>query len=81
MAGGINKAKAVKYLCDLRKIPLTSTIAFGDNYNDLEMLEAVGCGVLMGNAPSELQKHFSFVTKSNDQDGIFQAFKELGVLN
>ena len=81
MAGGINKAEAVKYLCDLRKIPLTSTIAFGDNYNDLEMLEAVGCGVLMGNAPSELQKHFSFVTKSNDQDGIFQAFKELGVLN
>ena len=70
-----------KILCDLRKIPLTSTIAFGDNYNDLEMLEAVGCGVLMGNAPSELQKHFSFVTKSNDQDGIFQAFKELGVLN
>ena len=81
MAGGINKAEAVRYLCDLRKIPLTSTIAFGDNYNDLEMLEAVGCGVLMGNAPSELQKHFSFVTKSNDQDGIFQAFKELGVLN
>lgn len=81
MAGGINKAKAVKYLCDLRKIPLSSTIAFGDNYNDLEMLEAVGYGVLMGNAPSELQKHFSFVTKSNDQDGIFQAFKELGVLN
>lgn len=81
MAGGINKAEAVKYLCDLRKIPLYSTIAFGDNYNDLEMLEAVGYGVLMGNAPSELQKHFSFVTKSNDQDGIFQAFKELGVLN
>ena len=81
MAGGVNKAEAVKYLCDLRKIPLTSTIAFGDNYNDLEMLEAVGYGVLMGNAPSELQKHFSFVTKSNDQDGIFQAFKELGVLN
>lgn len=81
MAGGVNKAEAVKYLCDLRKIPLTSTIAFGDNYNDLEMLDVVGCGVLMGNAPSELQKHFSFVTKSNDQDGIFQAFKELGVLN
>lgn len=81
MAGGINKAEAVKYLCDLRKIPLTSTIAFGDNYNDLEMLETVEHGVLMGNAPSELQKRFSFVTKSNDQDGIFQALKEFGVLD
>ena len=81
MTDGVNKAAAVKYLCELRKIPLSRTMAFGDNYNDLEMLDVVGCGVLMGNAPSELQKHFSFVTKSNDQDGIFQAFKELGVLN
>ena len=81
MAGGINKAEAVTFLCELRKIPLSSTIAFGDNYNDLEMLEAVEYGVLMGNAPSELQKHFSFITKSNDQDGIFQALKEIGVLD
>ena len=81
MASGINKAEAVKYLCNLRKIPLTSTIAFGDNYNDLEMLETVEHGVLMRNAPSELQKRFSFVTKSNDQDGIFQALKEFEVLN
>lgn len=81
MAGGINKAEAVKYLCDLRKIPLSSTVAFGDNYNDLEMLETVERGVLMGNAPSELQKRFSSVTKSNDQDGIFQALKEFGILD
>lgn len=81
MAGGITKAEAVKYLCELRKIPLSSTIAFGDNYNDLEMLETVECGVLMGNAPSQLKKRFSFVTKSNDQDGIFQALKEFGILN
>lgn len=81
MADGVNKAEAVKYLCELRKIPLSNTIAFGDNYNDLEMLEAAGRGVLMGNAPSDLQKHFSFVTKSNDQDGIFQALKEFGILD
>lgn len=81
MADGVNKAEAVKYLCELRKIPLTSTVAFGDNYNDLEMLEAVEYGILMGNAPSELQKQFSFVTKSNDQNGIFWAFNELGVLD
>lgn len=81
MASGINKAEAVKYLCNLRKIPLTSTIAFGDNYNDLEILETVEHGFLMRNAPSELQKRFSFVTKSNDQNGIFQALKEFEVLN
>lgn len=80
MTDGVNKAAAVKYLCELRKIPLSRTMAFGDNYNDLEMLETVECGFLMGNAPSELQKHFSFITKTNDQDGIFLALKEFGIL-
>lgn len=80
MTDGVNKAAAVKYLCELRKIPLSRTMAFGDNYNDLEMLETVECGVLMGNAPSELQKHFSFITKTNAQDGIFLALKEFGIL-
>ena len=80
MTDGVNKAAAVKCLCKLRKIPLSRTMAFGDNYNDLEMLDTVEYGVLMGYAPSELQKYFSFITKSNDQDGIFQALKELELL-
>ena len=79
MAGGINKAEAVKQLCELRKIPLNCTMAFGDNYNDVEMLDAVGYGILMGNAPAELKKRFSFVTKGNDEDGIVWALKKLGV--
>ena len=80
-AAGVDKGVGLAMLRTKLGIDRMHVIAFGDNENDLEMLEAVGCGVLMGNAPSELQKHFSFVTKSNDQDGIFQAFKELGVLN
>ena len=80
-AAGVDKGVGLAMLRTKLGVDRMHVIAFGDNENDLEMLEAVGCGVLMGNAPSELQKHFSFVTKSNDQDGIFQAFKELGVLN
>ena len=80
-AAGVDKGVGLAMLRTKLGIDRMHVIAFGDNENDLEMLEAVGCGDLMGNAPSELQKHFSFVTKSNDQDGIFQAFKELGVLN
>ena len=71
MAGGINKAEAVKYLCDLRKIPLTSTIAFGDNYNDLEMLEGAGIGVAMGNAKDEVKAKADFVCQSVENDGIY----------
>ena len=30
-------------------------IAFGDGHNDIEMLEAVGMGVAMGNAKDEVK--------------------------
>ena len=70
MAGGINKAEAVKYLCDLRKIPLSSTIAFGDNYNDLEMLEGAGIGVAMGNSKQYVKDAANEVTGDNDHDGV-----------
>ena len=80
MDGKVSKADALVDLCKKMGISEDKAAAFGDNYNDLEMLETVECGVLMGNAPSELQKHFSFITKTNAQDGIFLALKEFGIL-
>ena len=67
---GVNKAEAVKILCEHWKSDVRETIAFGDNYNDMEMLQAVGCGVAMGNAPKDIQEKFEYVTKDNDHDGI-----------
>ena len=67
---GVNKAEAVKILCEHWKSDVRETIAFGDNYNDMEMLQAVGCGVAMGNAPKDIQEKFEYVTKDNDHDVI-----------
>ena len=41
MESGITKETAVRTLCSLWDIPLSNAAAFGDNYNDVEMLEAV----------------------------------------
>ena len=50
---------------------LASSWAFGDNYNDEPMLEAVGHPILMGNAPEELKKKLNIpVTLDNNHDGI-----------
>ena len=51
MAGGVTKAWGVRQACAHYGIPLEEAAAFGDNYNDMEMLQAVGRGFLMGNAP------------------------------
>ena len=42
IAKGISKAEAVKRFCAHLGISPEETIAFGDNFNDVEMLEAVG---------------------------------------
>ena len=46
------------------------TIAFGDGYNDLPMIEWAGTGVAMANAPEEIKNKADLVTLSNDEDGV-----------
>ena len=72
-ASGTNKALAVRRLCQLKGIPAEQVIAFGDNYNDLEMLKTAGTGVVMGNAPDDIKEQFLHVTEDNDHEGIAAA--------
>ena len=53
--------------------------AFGDNFNDVQMLEAVGMPYLMGNAPEALKECFCNHAPDNDHDGIAWALEEMGV--
>ena len=73
----VNKAQAVKKLCQILNYDIKETIAFGDNYDDLEMLQEVGRPFLMGNAPEDLKKIILSHTLSNDEDGIYFILKDL----
>jgi hydroxymethylpyrimidine pyrophosphatase-like HAD family hydrolase len=81
MENNITKATAIKKLCSLWNIPLFNTIAFGDNYNDIEMLELAGNGFLMDNAPAELKKRIKQQTNDNDHDGIYYALLKMNIIN
>lgn len=67
---GVNKAHALKQLCKLRKIYPEDCIAFGDNYNDLEMLKTAGLGIVMGNAPQDIKNQMIHITADHNHDGI-----------
>ena len=58
----------------LKRFGLTTdeAMAFGDQWNDLEMLKTVKYGYLMGNADEKLKEKFSHdrITLTNDEDGI-----------
>ena len=52
-------------------------MAIGDNNNDLPMLEYAGTAVAMGNAIEKIKEQADFVTRSNDQDGVAHALRQL----
>ena len=56
------------------------TIAIGDSYNDLEMLEHVAVGVAMGQAPEAVKSVADEVTASVDEDGIRLSFLRHGLI-
>ena len=51
-------------------IPLADTLAFGDEDNDIEMLQISGVGVAMGNANENILAVAQYTTLSNDEDGV-----------
>lgn len=65
-----NKGNALKWICENKGIDISNTIAFGDYFNDIEMLEYAGIGVAMGNSVDELKAKANYTTLSNDEDGF-----------
>jgi len=64
------KSPAVSVIQKLLAVAPTSTMAFGDNHNDLEMLRSVGLGIAMGNAPANVKQICNEITLSNNEDGV-----------
>jgi Cof subfamily protein (haloacid dehalogenase superfamily) len=74
---GLSKAVGLKKAADYFGIPAENIIAFGDEDNDLEMLEYAGRGVAMGNAIDKVKAIANEVTLSNEEDGIGLYLEEL----
>lgn len=67
---GLNKAVGLKKVADTLSIPKERIIAFGDEDNDLEMIEFAGHGIAMGNAIDPLKNIANEITLTNEEDGI-----------
>ncbi|SUI99890.1 Phosphatase YidA [Sporosarcina pasteurii] len=68
---GLSKAAGLAHVSKWMDIPKERIIAFGDENNDLEMIDYVGHGVAMANGIDELKSIADEVTKAtNNEDGI-----------
>lgn len=74
---GIDKGTTLKRYCELKGIDRLEVLAFGDNYNDLAMIEYAGIGVAMGNANEAVKAIANRITKTNNEDGIAAILNEL----
>lgn len=77
IAPGVNKAKAVKELAHALGVGLSEVAAIGDGENDVEMLQAVGLGIAMGNACDAAKAVAGWLTGTNDEGGVAQAVRRL----
>lgn len=72
VAPDVNKGRALTELTNILGISPEECAAFGDNYNDLEMLSAVKYGYVMNNAIEEIRNQFDYHC-----DDVVTAIKEL----
>ena len=66
----VSKVKGIQKVCDKLGITLEDVMAFGDSGNDVEMIKAVGLGVVVANGTPDALAVADVVTLSNDEDGV-----------
>ncbi len=69
---GSGKAQAIRKILEHYHLDSTQALAFGDGYNDMDMLQAVGTGVAMGNADARLKEIADDVCGHVSEDGIYR---------
>ena len=67
IAPGTNKGAALGKLLDKLQIKPEECIAFGDQYNDVEMLQYVGTSYSMTNAAPGISQYSTYVTDTVEE--------------
>ncbi len=77
---GYSKADGIKKMIETMNIPWENTYAFGDSFNDLDMLEYVKYGCAMGNSDKEILERAQYVTDDFDKGGIVKGLKNFELI-
>jgi Cof subfamily protein (haloacid dehalogenase superfamily) len=76
---GVSKGWALERLANRLGVDRKATMAIGDNWNDVDMLEWAGQGIIMGNAAIELRTLAKMrgwkQAPPNDQEGVAQVLE------
>ena len=66
---GVTKGNALKMIAEFLNIDMKNTIAIGDDFNDVTMIDAAGLGCYVANAKDALKEHAKYVSTKNFEEG------------
>ena len=69
---GVSKAHAADWIRGRHAIEPACTVAVGNDYNDLDMLEWAAHACVVANAPPSMRERYT-VVRANDRDGFTEA--------
>jgi hydroxymethylpyrimidine pyrophosphatase-like HAD family hydrolase len=71
----VNKGEALAFVADRCGVALDATLAVGDAWNDVPLLDAAAIGVAMGSGPPELLARADAVVGDVAHDGVAEAIE------
>jgi Cof subfamily protein (haloacid dehalogenase superfamily) len=75
MNAGVHKGRAFATVASELGIPMDRTLAIGDSYNDVPLLEAAAIGIAMGSSPQELKAVALATVADAEHDGVAEAIE------
>lgn len=79
MAAGVSKGAALRALQKRLGVTFGETMAFGDYFNDLDMLKSVEWSFCPENGHEEIKKQARFICPDCDSGGVLKAIKEFAL--
>ena len=77
MPQGLDKAAAIAELISRIGIKQSETVAFGDGFNDISMIEYAGLGVAMSNGCDRIKEVADRIAPDNDSEGIAEVIDDI----
>ncbi len=74
---GTHKGAGISYLQERYDIKKDEIIAFGDNLNDIKMLQAAGTSYAVSNARSKVKEIADIVIPGYEENGVLNTLKDL----
>ncbi len=75
-----SKGSAIEFLAKHHGIPIEKTVAIGDNYNDITMIEKAGLGVAVNNAEQMLKDKSDYICEAtNNQSAVAEVINKFGI--